>query len=57
VPEVLALSETIMTSFMREPTKTFKTFSELVKIFARDHEVVAREGDGLMTFGCWSLSL
>jgi hypothetical protein len=45
VPETLAVSLTIMTGFMREPTKTFKTFDELLEIFARDHESVAGDGD------------
>jgi hypothetical protein len=44
-PEVVAVSKTIMTDFMHEPTTTFKTFAELVEIFARDREVLAREGD------------
>jgi len=45
VPEMLAVSETIMTGFMCEPTKTFKAFAELVEIFARDQAAVARKGD------------
>lgn len=34
-----------MTSFMCEPTKTFKTFAELVETFARDQAAVAQKGD------------
>jgi len=45
VPDALAISVTIMTGFMHEPTKNFKTFTELVDIFARDQEAVASEGD------------
>jgi hypothetical protein len=44
-PEVLAVSETIMTGFMCEPTKTFKTFAELIEIFSRDQATVAGKGD------------
>jgi hypothetical protein len=44
--EALAGLHTIITGFMQETTENFKTFAELVAIFARDEQALARDGDG-----------
>jgi hypothetical protein len=41
----LAKTPTIMTNFMRERSKALKTFGELVAIFERDHDALAKNGD------------
>ena len=44
-PDQLAHSRTIMTDFMGDQDVRFKTFVQLVAIFARDREALEREGD------------
>jgi hypothetical protein len=44
-PDQLARSWTIMTDFLCDQDLGFKTFAQLVPIFARDREALERDGD------------